>query len=416
MTRVLSVPVLVFLLLCLVFVSTGVTPLVSVGTLGLGYLLWLVRANRRDVAYTLLFLGFVLAFPLVAAITDREFVPGLATLRLGGCFALLFFLIGKRIDIGRVNLGMSVLIAMTILTVLIVCQKLLQFAGVFVSMPKGLIAQGEETLVDAARLSFLHDIGIQYYRPSLFYSEPSYFGLIVLSLFVVLISASKSSRLLSVAVLLVVASALASGSGYLVVTASVMFFLYGLTHARDGSGFGKWTMALALCVGVVGVILMFVPLDPRLSGLLRARDLSASGRLVLPIRWVNATWMDVSPFGYPVEALYPKMVSSGLMPSVVGSPFDNGVLNILMYFGVAGVAVLAALRLRVGDWFAFAYLAAALMQNGAFGNWDKAFIVGLTCVLLNSIRSAKYADSLSASPSSLWARGGPLRAGLHAPH
>ena len=67
-----------------------------------------------------------------------------------------------------------------------------------------------------------------------------------------------------------------------------------------------------------------------------------------------------------------------------------------MNFGLGGLFILASMRLRVGGWFGFVYVLLALMQNGTFGSWDKAFIIGLTCVLINSVRE----------PEAAWSNGG----------
>jgi hypothetical protein len=392
--RPLSTRDLAVLLVCIVFVAVGFTPLLSVATLGLLYLLWRVGFHSKDVLYTTLFLGCVFLFPLIATLSDLTYSPSFAVVRMLVCLTIMFFLIGKRLSVSSLQLHRYLLAFLLLLVIGAVMQRLLQFGGIYVNMPESLLGQkGSGTTVDALRVAFLRSVGILHYRPSLFYAEPSYFGLIILSLFTVMLVLSRSVKELALAAVAVIAAALASGSGYLVVTAAMMFFVSGVTRRKHGSSFGRWVLALLLVLSLVFLVISYVPMDSRLANLFGATDTSAAARVFGPWERVYLTWFHLSPFGYPIEAVEQKMLSAGLVSYTANPPLANGAINMLINFGVFGVVVFGALRLRARSWLAFTYIVLALMQNGAFGSWDKTFIVGLTCVLINSVEFAQLRRS-----------------------
>ncbi len=399
MNRALSTRGLVLLLLFLVFAAVGLSPLLSIATMGLAYLVWRVGAGLRDLAFAMLFLGLLLSFLLIAPLLDQHYAISLAALRIAVCFAITFFLMGRRLAVPREEVAKYVLVVLVVLSLAILAQKIMQFAGVYVSMPEAVLAQkGSGTLVDSSRLAFLQSVGIRYYRPSLVFAEPSYFALVVVSLFAVLLACLPSPRTLSLAAASICIAALSSGSGYLVVCAALLFALHWFLYREWGRALGRMVPTLFVLILIGAIVIMYVPIDARLAILFSSGDASAYGRLMLPVRWVGATWWHLSLLGYPIGAIYPKLSGSGFVPASAISPLDNGLFNLLMNFGLGGLFILASMRLRIGGWFGFVYVLLALMQNGTFGSWDKAFIIGLTCVLINSVKDPEAEGASEVEP------------------
>lgn len=380
----------IILLVCLVFVAVGFTPLLSVATVGLVYVAWRVGVALEDVAETTLFLGVALCFPLGTALWDPTYSFDAAALRIAICLSLMFFLIGKRVEVESPSLRKYLMGALITLTAAIALQRVAMIFGVYVNMPAFLLGQkGSGTLVDASMVDFLRATGYLYYRPSLLYAEPSYLGLVVLSLLASILAHSHKVRDAMLAGAAVVVTVLASGSAYLAVSAVAVFIAFGASSQRATLSSRRRFGAVLGLVLAAFLAVSYLPVDQRLVLLFTAGDVSAATRLTKPLGYVQSTWTHISPFGYPLEAVYSKFGAMGISTYPGDAPLDNGAWNILINFGVFGILVFAALRLRVGGWFGFTYLVLALMQNGAFGSWDKAFIIGFTCVLINSARSAE---------------------------
>lgn len=207
------------------------------------------------------------------------------------------------------------------------------------------------------------------FRPSSFFSEPSYFGLILSSFFYWILN-QRDFKYRSAIILILIAAVICSQS-VLGVLSFVLIF---------AAKYMKWYMLaalfLALLAGLFIVSLIFdgsASAGGRASEILSFNDQSFLVRFYSPLNVVVDVWM-TSPFGVPLSELPAVYATKGFYGFADESPFQNGFLNLFMMYGVLSPMILWLLMKPLRGLEEYLMLFIFLVQNGSFFSFDKLFL------------------------------------------
>jgi hypothetical protein len=387
--------VLSYLLLCLVLVAFGVTPVLSFATIGLLILFRYAVVSFGGFTQGLIVAG-LLSVSMLMAIFDLmpvRYTLGFAQIRLILLFAVLFILMSARsrdpVDVTWLNHTTKNILMLFLGVVLI--QYSLSVFNVHVYVPEWVLAQkGSGTVYDEDVISRGIDLELLRFRPSFLYSEPSYLSLIVLAIFMINVVSSRAAHEIHVPYLLGLGTAILSQSMYGVFGLTIIYLLILLLVSNVSRL--KILLGVFVFVSLSGFFLG--EMMQRLLAILSGDDFSLLVRLILPFEVLATIVNDVSVFGFPISQTYQSLLDADVLSYYLDPPFHNGLLNIFINSGVLAFPVIVIFFMGVRSPIVFAFFLLALMQNGSFGSWDKCFIIGLVGFLANSVRLSRIRGAL----------------------
>jgi hypothetical protein len=226
-------------------------------------------------------------------------------------------------------------------------------------------------------------------RATAFYSEPSYLGLIVFALIFALTSRSewRPALLVPIAMALVTTAMSETASGSM----SVLIYL----AARYRHELLRYLPVLLVTIGPAAVYMLADAIGRIASISSGAQEVSGYIRLVKPFENIGDVFSNGFLFGIP-----PVFLDRYVSPTPFGAEFglgtDTAILNLVIFFGVGGVAILFML------WRAFApleflFILLVGVFNGSLFGYDKAFVIGMA-IAYSRLRVP------SVEPTGRWAR------------
>ncbi len=254
-------------------------------------------------------------------------------------------------------------VLLTAFFVMAALQTVLYSRNVYFGLPKDLYIMGTGTIADETRLGYSEG----NLRPSATYSEPSYLGLVLLSLAMVIGSKAQTRRG-KVMLGLIVVTGLLSRSASFLLTGALMLVVPAIVQRRRG-GANLRTVGLALLVALP--VFLFTKAGALLDRLSKASssptaDFSAQMRLVGPIEALPGYLSD-HPFGLPISQalkVLPQYYPSEVLAHGFGS--DNALFNFFFSYGLLAVIPLAAIFLAARDLRIKLFLFSCMMFNGGF--------------------------------------------------
>lgn len=378
---------------CVLFVQIGLIPIVSFAVLGLILLLTHTVVKGKDIASASLFFLLSMESTLQAylSLSELSYDLNFSQVRLIVVFTLIYFIIGLRLEfelpIDKVKKYNFRLLLILVCGAII--QVLLKKIGIYTYIPDFLLAMKETgTTLNADQIEFLKNIDLLQYRVSMFYSEASYYGLIIASLLVIgfLVETSNDSKfkLFLIGIVGVAVAETFYGMLAIVVLYIVDFAPY---IRRQFANISKVKKGLFFVVVVIFVMAIFASFffQERLGRLILLDDESGTTRLISPFTILSSTWSNLSYFGYPVFEIYEKLNSNSLIQYYEDPPLHNGLINLFINNGIVAFLLLVLIFKRVKSKFLMIFICLVFMQNGAYGNWDKAYLIGYICVIANTI-------------------------------
>lgn len=231
-------------------------------------------------------------------------------------------------------------------------------------------------------------------RPASLYSEPSYFGLILLFVHLIVILRGRSTTSLIMSAGVIAVSALIA-SGFAVATnVTIAMVYYNRRSAINLLIFFTAAVAVAFFVWSLD----FTP--QRIQSILDGSDASTSIRIVQPFN-IIAEALTQSPFGFPVTGASSYFVYTGELNAYSDRPFQNGFFNLILSFGLLSFPILVLLfsgsRTLIGRLF----ILFALFQNGAYSEVDKVVLISIVSLLTARYRDRPKLASSAINPPGL---------------
>lgn len=230
-------------------------------------------------------------------------------------------------------------------------------------------------------------VGIGYefvFRPSVFYSEPSYYGLVMISLLYLVL------KLPNTRIKYFVMVSILGG----LIAAQTMFGLVGFMLVLISHGFFKSKLLLVL-LGMA-VLLGGIYFDERVYNIVTLQDQSTVVRLLRPIA-VIVEVLSKTPFGIPHSLLdYVVVQKGGFDVGYEGeNPFNNAFFAMFMTYGFLGIVVVGLMFSILETTAEKVMLVLFMMQNGGFFAFDKIFLFAFIILVA---RGAKMSASYMRRP------------------
>jgi hypothetical protein len=212
------------------------------------------------------------------------------------------------------------------------------------------------------------------YRSSAFYTEPSYLGYICLCLYLfVHRPESAKDNFIAFALLLFLCLIAKTASGFIILC--LFFFCVNARSIISNRRF--YPVFAILCVAVVYFG------QPFISRLMASSDSESESsgyiRLVFPVKCAGAVFIH-APFGVP-QAELPEFLQSNLPEEATVGNYDNGVANILIYFGVFGFIIWICMVGMMRNWALALFVILCALNNGNVFGYDKAVIMSISILV-----------------------------------
>ena len=212
------------------------------------------------------------------------------------------------------------------------------------------------------------------YRSSAFYTEPSYLGFICLCLYVIRHQAEAiKSNLIAFALLLFLCLVAKTASGFI-----ILCFFFFVVNARGIVLNRRRYPILAILFGVV--IYFSLPFISRVLGSTdSASEPSGYIRLVFPMKCVSAVFLH-APLGVP-QAELPDFFQANLPADATIGNFDNGLVNVFLYFGIFGFVIWICFIGMMRNWALALFVMLCALYNGNVFAYDKAFLISISILI-----------------------------------
>lgn len=216
-----------------------------------------------------------------------------------------------------------------------------------------------------------------FYRPSGTYSEPSALGALALLGMVVSLRTGHNITFALSAFLALLTCSLATYIFGAVIILNYMYRNRTLTISR--------IIILILCAAAV-IFILAVVFQERIALILSGEDLSYQIRLGAPLKIIASTFMDGQFFGLD------RLAAEARAAEEVFSIVDNWFLNILLFYGVAGLAVLVVLFACLSRHVLLLFVIYGFLNGDAL-YYDRIVLILLFSFIVLSIR-AKFINVL----------------------
>jgi hypothetical protein len=245
--------------------------------------------------------------------------------------------------------------------------------GRYLGLPAEWFAQESGTI--ATDLALIY--GPDSLRPAASFSEPSYFGFVLLSIALMLVPLAGKSRLATTGLVLAIAAGLLSRSlSFFLAVIVVIVLPFALERQRHR---GALILAL-IAVTVPLVAFSGSALLSRLGSATSAEtaDASTADRIFGPLLAMPgylAEYPAGSPFSSLEQTLVPHLADR---TNSAGEILNNALFNLIFAYGVVGFAIIAAILVAARDLRMRLYMVVCAMFNGAFLAIDKVAMITLT--------------------------------------
>ena len=247
--------------------------------------------------------------------------------------------------------------------------------GIYVGLPQQWYATDAQTL--ASDLDLLYNPNL---RPHATFSEPSYFGFVMIS---IAMMASpliyREKKALPIIILAVLAGLLSRSLAFFMSLFVVLLLPIALERGRNR------VMLIGSALIVLTPVILFSG-DGVLSRLSSATsadsaDVSTSARLFGPLAALPG-YLSAFPLGNPYstipQSLLPFLSRQTLDPVEI---LNNALFNLLFTYGVIGLGIIGAIIFYAKDLQIRLYLLTGAMFSGAFLAIDKVTIICLTLAI-----------------------------------
>lgn len=243
----------------------------------------------------------------------------------------------------------------------------------------------------ASELALIY--GPESLRPAATFSEPSYFGFVLLSFALMLSPLAGKSRLATTGLALAVAAGLLSRS--------LSFFLSVLLVIVLPFALARQKHRGALLLGMIAVVVPLIAFSgsallSRLGNAtsIETADASTADRIFGPLLAMPSYLADYpagSPFSSLTQTLAPHIANR---TASVDDILNNALFNLIFAYGVVGFAIVAAILVAARDLRTRLYMVTCAMFNGAFLAIDKVAMITLTLAVYEHCRRLAAATEI----------------------
>lgn len=223
-------------------------------------------------------------------------------------------------------------------------------------------------------------------RTNSIYSEPSYFGMVLCCLYVLIFYSTTKLKL--TVILIVTITQLIAGSGLGI---AGMLILITLTFLK---GFSIQKI-LRLKAKLITIILLLVILSRSLESFewaifervissITEGDSSGTVRFFSPITLIFENFKNGDWIGVPSN-FYDHFMYTNLYSTMGDFPGHNGILGLVIQFGLFGIVVLVALARRLRLSLELALVMIIGSQNGGFLTYEKVFSIIFIILVIRSV-------------------------------
>lgn len=206
-------------------------------------------------------------------------------------------------------------------------------------------------------------------RPSAFYSEPSYLGLVVCALTFAITHRREWQRTFVLPVALAILTVTFAQ------TASGMICLLAYLAIQFRRNLVRYAHLVAVLFVPAGIFLLSDVVDRILSIGDANAEFSGFIRLVKPFENVKDVFSNGFVFGVP-PAFVDRFISPTEFGPEMGIGLDTGLVNLIIFFGIGGLGVVL-LVWRTLSPLEFLFFVVVGVNNGSLFGFDKAFILGM---------------------------------------
>ncbi|MFP5423953.1 MAG: hypothetical protein ACLGID_21180 [Gammaproteobacteria bacterium] len=222
-------------------------------------------------------------------------------------------------------------------------------------------------------------------RPVAFYSEPSYLGFMLTAAFYVFTKLTDDDTQKLKFFILCIAGCVLAETASGVFSLSILFMSYG-----GAKVFRKKRNLLYAVLCGCGVLYVVLRFSGRLIGAVDGGDTSSYSRLVTPLYNLYEVIFGGYIFGVPSYFLPEVLGFDADFTDTATFGGDNGLINILCYYGLGGVLIILLILKKAREAFLLFLLVG--MFNGSLLGFDKGFILGAVLLLTRSYKYRKAAS------------------------
>jgi len=301
--------------------------------------------------------------------TLRIFREGLAFIAMTSA---LYVIADRRVTLATGRQRFVVAATIAGLFALALTQQFALSRGSYFGFPKSWFAQNADTVPDLLALKYSR------LRPTGTLGEPSYFGFLSLSLFMMAFGYARRYRLMAFCAMVAVLTGLLSRSFSFVIALSFVGFVVVASARQNRSR----QVTLLLPGLVASAVVIFLIVQQRFLG--ATTDTSAYARVIGPPVVVGPFLRD-HPFGVNFADLPRVLESYTSGVGFHGSEFlHNSLFNMIFCYGIFAVPIWYFLFFRIRDPILNSYVFICAFFNGAYLSVDKASIIILTAYIYTS--------------------------------
>lgn len=359
------------LLICFILQQIGLNYHFSFATLGLALSLYLVRhrIDKNSLQKSLwLCIAVSLSYFLVLARYgyQDQLLRSLPTIV---SLAALVLLLNKELYIPAPSEKIISTIALFICS--IAWYQL--FIDKSLQLPEYLFAKG-------SNLSYTDDISIYAYhqntlRANSIYTEPSYLGMILCCLYALI--SKNTIRRKNLIILIIIITQLLCGS------ALGIFGTALITAILIAKSSSKKVLLPILLIAPPLIHLLFSQLLHKYEFTLLTRMLNEGGDASFLVRIVNPFFLiaeNIANFDYLgiPSNFYDHFLYTGLYNSMGDFPGHNGILGLVLHYGIAGMLIIALILTKLKNPLEWCLFLIIFSQNGSFLSYDKVLTFTFT--------------------------------------
>lgn len=384
LTRVNS-NIYLLLFFVLVFIQIGFNLFLSFGTVGLlGLTLQKTQKKEfKNYFIVIYFFFIILVTSLTTSISFSYSLNLLQEFRVLFLFAFLIYLNEKPLFRKIVDLE-KFLIPISVFFLILVIFQFIFPSSRFLFLKDSFYYKSSNLNYSAVTRAIEYGYKISL-RPSAFYTEPSYLGMVCCCLFAIntINQRIKYKNIISLIIILIVVLSRSS----LGILGLVLIIINTIkTHK---------IILISLSTCMIFIILNFdidFFLGNRLNDILSIKDASTIIRFTNPIKLILSNINDNLYFGIPRSACATHFTKNGILKTGDDFPFHNSILNLLINYGFPGIYIIFYLfKTFCLNKIEVLILFICMCQNGDFFSYDKVFVITLTFALLrnNNLKTIK---------------------------
>jgi hypothetical protein len=221
-------------------------------------------------------------------------------------------------------------------------------------------------------------------RPSSLYSEPSYFGLILLFLHVIILTYRDASTAKKMSIFILATGVLIQSGLAVLSNLVVVIYFY------SGKNLSQRVIAVSVTLLLIAIFAIGDVLPQRVGDILAGTDGSANIRLFEPFNVIGEV-LTKWPFGFPLSGAASYYIHVNMIPEGQDTPFQNGLLNLIISFGWLSPFILVPYFRGATCNLARLFLLFAIAQNGGPIEVDKLVLMSIiSLVITPSVSEERY--------------------------